>query len=789
MQNENETKFYESLQNTFVGSPANGSGGYINLLRIKEKYYKNILDVFKESVNGDAVVSADFKEDFFRILFSFFQKYFSECGCVYFVQSASWQKVYEKVYTDNEDVVLFWKTHMLYYVKSDIIFKNVFITVNKQNTTEDYVFYFDVDGFEQKQNNTKKELVFKYRETKVGKIKGIHDDKTGDKTFVFTVSYKEGNRKIDYQAEANEAQVDLQVLETAIAQFKKQTTVDFFINKDADRFLNEQLDLFLHQYLLETDSQFDQIRLNQIKAVKRHAQNLISFIGQFENELTRIWNKPKFVLNSYYVITIDLLAPVIVEKIAKHKNLKAQIAEWIERANVDDDFVFDPKEVSATHLPIRTKYFKDLEIEILAQFENLDEALDGRLIHSENYQALNTLKTRYNNQIQCVYIDPPFNTGNDFEYIDGYQDSTWLSIMNDRLSFVPIFLADNGSLYLHLDENANYYGRILCDKILTKNNEIIWNKGFRGTESKRILQHSHDTILYYSKENGSYIWNQPTEEYKDPNKGRYNKVDENGDKYALIKRTHTDGSTYYGKTYPKQEGKSANDVISYVPTMASTNRQRWASDLTQKPEELLQIFIEASSNVGDMIFDFFAGSGTTIATALKSKRKWIGVEMGEYQCNNVIIPRLMEILMKKGKHEPCGITDDVSWKGGGFFKYYDLEQYEDTLARMVYSKDKGDVFAKDVFNQYIFFADKKLTDILKIDGENINLDFDKLFEGKTIDLAETVSLLFGKPILKITADEVYLQGMDPIKINTAIMTNAEKVAFAKMIKELLWWGE
>jgi len=208
------------------------------------------------------------------------------------------------------------------------------------------------------------------------------------------------------------------------------------------------------------------------------------------------------------------------------------------------------------HLPIDTKHFKNLELKILGLFESLDQSLDGWLIKSENYQALNTILSKFKGKVQTIYIDPPFNTGDDFSYIDRFQDSTWLSILNDRINLGYKYLNEKSNFFLHLDENANHLGKMLLGNILnfTISNEIIWDKGFRGTESKGIFQHSHDTI-FMVKVSEDAIWNQPTQPYKDPNLNRYDKIDNEGRKYALIKRIRTDGTVYYGKTYPKEEGK------------------------------------------------------------------------------------------------------------------------------------------------------------------------------------------------------------------------------------------
>jgi adenine-specific DNA-methyltransferase len=144
MANINENKFYQALENIFTGANIEGESGYVNLLKIKSNYYTLILEQFKKEVVSQSIITDSFKEEFFDKLYSFFEKYFSESGSVYFVKTANWQRVYEQVYTDNKDVVLFWKTHMLYYVKSDILFQSIEMTLNDEKSKMEYHFFFDV---------------------------------------------------------------------------------------------------------------------------------------------------------------------------------------------------------------------------------------------------------------------------------------------------------------------------------------------------------------------------------------------------------------------------------------------------------------------------------------------------------------------------------------------------------------------------------------------------------------------------------------------------------------------
>ncbi|HHW70915.1 MAG TPA: hypothetical protein GX392_06230 [Clostridiales bacterium] len=135
-----EKRFYNALEDIFVGAKIEGDSGYVNLLKIKEKYYSKILKQFKREVDQCEIITGSFREEFFDKLYSFFEKYFSESGSVYFVKTANWQRVYERVYTDNKDVVLFWKTHMLYYVKSDILFQSIDVNIKDEESQTEYGF-------------------------------------------------------------------------------------------------------------------------------------------------------------------------------------------------------------------------------------------------------------------------------------------------------------------------------------------------------------------------------------------------------------------------------------------------------------------------------------------------------------------------------------------------------------------------------------------------------------------------------------------------------------------------
>ncbi|HIC87754.1 MAG TPA: site-specific DNA-methyltransferase, partial [Aquificae bacterium] len=347
---------------------------------------------------------------------------------------------------------------------------------------------------------------------------------------VFNVLYSERGRKTKLKDILKELKkkgivLDEETLERTFRVFERQNEVDYFINKNARGFLKEQFDLWFYQYIYSDETEFTERRVKQLKVLKEIAYKIIDFVGQFEDELVKIWQKPKFVLNSNYVITLDRIAKKeggieVIEKIVdrlieqkrefkgeldRWRSIKEnnrsyrerfeevgeignQVVEWYLLDLVDEDF--DPKGIliptitgknlnpEYKFLPVDTRYFKDLEVEILSLFDNLDEELDGWLIKSENWQALNTILPKFKEKVQTIYIDPPFNTGsNEFTmYINRFLDSAWITMMENRLRLAREFLKDTGSIFVRIDYHGNHYVRFLMDDIFGKENfrnEII----------------------------------------------------------------------------------------------------------------------------------------------------------------------------------------------------------------------------------------------------------------------------------------------------------------------------
>jgi len=501
-----ESKFLQALKDLFVGATIEGESGYINLMRVKARYFER--GVFPRLIQDiDAAVAPfpGFREELFDKLYDFFHRYFSESGSIYFRYTPLHERVYEKVYTDERDVALFYKTHMLYYVKTDRLFRSMDAVVDGIS------FHFDVHALEHKRANEKRGLVFEFQERR------------SDNRLVLTVSYSENGRKtkLDQMLRAVQrsgVRVEEETLERAMRLFERQSEVDFFINKDARAFLRQQFDLWLFQYLFEPEQRsqtlWSERRIRQVQVLKDTAYQIIDFIAQFEDELVRIWNKPKFVRGSHYIVTLERIAAqgeagqALLARFLAHPGLAAQVEEWRGLGMLDAETTWQVfgnppglAQLDQRHqfLPLDTRHFPDLEGELVALFDHLDDALDGWVIRSENYQALVTLHPKFRRRVKCIHVDPPYNTATSgFLYANTYQHASWLAMMQNRIEAGLDILTEDGSFLCHIDENEYEHLQLLFDTFPVPSvGTIIWDKRNPMLGRKGVAT-QHEYVLWRS---------------------------------------------------------------------------------------------------------------------------------------------------------------------------------------------------------------------------------------------------------------------------------------------------
>lgn len=870
-------KFFEILENTFVGERIEGRGGYVNLLKVKSEYFnRRVKPELEKLIEEKTQEFPEFREELLDRLYDFFHKYLNETGTPLMGLTPYYASVFDRIYGEK-DVKLYWKTSRHYYVKSDRLLKSMEIEV------ENFKIFFDVSTLEYKKANEKKALIYKYK-----------DYVKEHRKLILEVFYKEGNRETKIEEIRKEIKKKIglkrytseipsaEVIKKAIEHFEKQRKVDYFICKDAEKFLKEQFDLWMYQYVYgligqEGSTLWTEKRIKQLQVLKEIAHRIIDWIALFENELLKIWLKPRFVFNSNYVITLDRLEKKkggieVIKEIFEHPNIAEQIKEWKELKIIDEKFNKDEVFIKDLHgirlnpkyrfLPIDTKYFKDLEYKVLSLFDNLDEELDGLLIKSENFQAINTILPKFKGKVQTIYIDPPFNKEQDadYDYLVDYKDATWITMLENRISLGKELLSESGSIFVRCDYNGNMYVRLLLNEIFGEENfknEILINRKRQSIGTPTKFEVENEFLYFYSKNPDKvkrydiYVsrnlinmkWTSfLKQEERNPReriflgkklyppKGQHfslkqEKVDKLiKERYLRLKCKVCGAIYYYDEKDRKEEfweeiiknkkerfkfmdikedtkvyGVSKIDKclncgsddwkVEYLTSEKQKVTDNW-KDIpsyedtfgfkTQNSEALLKRVIEATSDEGDLVLDFFLGSGTTTAVAHKLRRKWIGVEMGEH-FYTVVLPRMKKVLA----YDKSGISKDKDVKekynenrAGGFFKYFELEQYEEILRTVKYKDIEREV--ENFPEKYIFTVDAKLLHSVEEEDGIPYFNPRKLYPNKKIDIAETLSLLKGLRIKRISEDLIEFENGEVIKLR-------EGKVELQHVAQALWW--
>ena len=835
--------FYSKLEDCYLGAKikqankdksANKSG-FTNLLDIKEKYFNYVKNYLEQRIDFQ---NSEDASEIYNKLFTFFDSYLNETGTPFFIDTPIYKNIYAKIYSNSKDTNLFYKTQNLYYVKSDIIFESLTLSDSKGK----YNFYFDASEFKQNSDNNKSKTFFKLHSIGFDEndIKQITIKVSNQKDLfpklsnIFKQNSNEFNEEFLKALDNNKIKINEEELKKIFRSYRKQNEIDFFIHKNAKAFLEEQFDLWMFNHLYK-DSQIQQWNPNAIKRmqeVRNIAYEIIYFIAKFEDELKEIWLKPKFAKNTEYVFSLDIIinkakdSKKLLDLIFKDKNFKNQIKEWKGLNLIDENFNISSLQRKIEEIekykfiPIDTKHLsREVKFELLSSFDNLEELLNGELIKSDNFQALNTIMPKYQDKIDLIYIDPPFNTGSDFEYKDKFQDSTWLSLMENRLELAKNLLSDKGSFYLHLDHNANYRGRELLNAIFGEENfirEIVWRIGWvSGFKTASEIIRNHDLIYLYAKNLSKNKINKlytTRFEYQPRFNDETLKEIKNELEALQIDKIEikkiVDKMQFLGmpKKYPLESTWNCNpyDKLNSVAIVSYSGEKiskllNTDEFLTQKPEALLQRIIKASSNQDSIILDFFAGSGTSVATAQKLGRKWLGVEMGEH-FYKVVIPRLKKVIAGF----QSGISKETEYKGGGAFRYYELESYEEALANCEYVLKIGNdkkinsipYNINDYYNENIDFYEgiidyrksrKLIKKLNKAENKPITINMSAEYR-EEFDIFQTIANLMNLKIKKLFLDK---NGVESCEYDNGEILNIENVDLYKYpkLKSLIWWRE
>ncbi len=550
-----------------------------------------------------------------------------------------------------------------------------------------------------------------------------------------------------------------------INQYTARNTMDYFIHRDLGGFLRRELDFYIKNEVMrlddieEADAPMVETYLDKIKALRGIAGKLIDFLAQLEDFRKKLWLKKKFVVETNYCITLDRVREDLYPEIAANE---AQHDEWVTLFAIDEierELLHPEYEKPLTeeflkankHLVVDTRFFdEEFKARLIDSIDDFDVKCDGLLIHSENFQALNLMRERFREQVKCVYIDPPYNTGGEgFIYKDGYPDSTWLCCLESRLIGLPVFMPAGASLWINIDDNEAHYLKVLCDSIFGRNSFIaanIWQKRY-SRENREAIGDVHDYIFTYSltplvfKEQRKKVelTEQQAKIYTNPNndpRGRWRGIPMTAQGYRAnqmyiittpagvahappagrcwstveseYKKLLKKGRIYFGK-----DNKTQPQIVRYLSEVEGIVPWTWwpheevghtdesKKELysllgkgigfdTPKPSRLLRRIIHIATDEKSHVLDYFAGSGSTAHAVIDLNRKDGGKR-------KYILVEMGDFFDTVLKPRVAKVVYSDSWKNGKpadrhagashCFKTIRLESYEDTLNNLRFDEN------------------------------------------------------------------------------------------------------
>lgn len=371
-------------------------------------------------------------------------------------------------------------------------------------------------------------------------------------------------------------------------------------------------------------------------------------------------------------------------------------------------------------------------LEEVSELSGGEVSTENMLIQGDNLDALKALLPYYAGQVKCIYIDPPYNTRSAFEhYDDNLEHSQWLAMIYPRLELLRELLAEEGSIWVSIDDNEGHYLKVIMDEVFGRRNFVancLWQKVYSERMDARGFSNSHDHLLVYQKSDIFKV-NQIS---KDQKASQFGFFDQAINKYYRRRSLRKEGSESRREDRPSMwyaiPAPDGSEILPIKPD-GTEGRWRWKKDNietnkdlleyvkkedrweiyvkqyleenptrppatlwfneevghnheaklevrsfnndevfdTPKPERLLKRIIELATNPGDLVLDSFLGSGTTAAVAHKMGRRYIGIEMGEHAVTHCA-PRLKKVI----EGEQGGISQVVNWQGGGGYRFYRL---------------------------------------------------------------------------------------------------------------------
>jgi len=723
---------------------------------------------------SDAVDTGALEAEVYDHLYSFFRRYYSEGD---FLSKRVYKPGVYAIPYEGEEVKLHWANADQYYIKTSEYLRDYAFRLRPEDEANPMRVHFKLADAAEGEHGNVKEQAGKERRFRLAPapFAAIED---GELVIRFT--YKpETEKQKDLNAEAEAAILALDDpalahwikalggphvradgtpsdntrLRVHLDRYTARNTFDYFIHKDLGGFLRRELDFYIKNEVMHLDDVENETAprveqyLSKIKVIRRIAHKIIDFLAQLEDFQKKLWLKKKFVVETSYCIRLGLIPEEFYPEIAAND---AQREGWVRLCAIDQitgdlttpNFTAPLSvEFLKAHptLMVDTRHFKTSFVtSVLQRLDTLDEYIDGIIVHSDAFHALSLLQMRFNEHVKCVYIDPPFNTGqDDFPYKDSYQHSSWMSMMADRAELARGLLSDIGLFSVQIGDEESARLRILLDELFAeRKNSSVVRRGIKNVQAQFSdidrLARGHDIVHSYCKRSGIRLrhlkqmletsrpgkWDtfwrgtdRPTMRYELfgqlPETGQWRWEEQRAKRavknydyfleheaqtktldewYAAnlqcgidldFVRLNDDGVVQY--YVPPQGFKLVSDNWLDIPASGSVT-----GFAHEKSLALLQRIISWSTEPGDYVLDYFAGSGSTGHAAFTmpdGPRRFILVEADSY-VDTLLLPRLKKVSYtpewKDGKLGRFATAEEAE-RSPRIMKVVRLESYEDTL--------------------------------------------------------------------------------------------------------------
>jgi adenine-specific DNA-methyltransferase len=533
-----------------IADDAIDADGKLAEAHAKTKLGKQYLDL--QAKAAGATTSAELEAQVFNHLWAFFSRYYDN-GDFLSTRRYSRREKYAIPY-NGEEVYLHWANRDQYYIKTGenftdyqwkagdvtVLFKLVQAETEKDNVKSDTKRLFVPRLDEVAVDKKVVTLPFEYRG--LTEQEGITFGKKSQQDAIIAAALESLPRRralkdasavlaaVMAEYRKTEKGESVSRLEHHLRRYTGKNTRDYFIHKDLEGFLTRELDFYLKNDVLALDDlaaggvERAEGWFQLLEAIRAVGGKIIAFLAQIENFQKRIFEKRKFVTETNYCFTLDRVPKALWPQILKNK---AQIEEWKRLYSIQDLKGYsDPLKPAFLEawpsLMIDTRFFgNDAEFldTLLAAQKDLEESMGGLLVHSENFQALNLLLPRFREQVKCIYIDPPYNTGKDgFPYKDSYRHSSWLAMACGRARLLRELMNGSAMLFWSLDTNENHRFAAMMEEQFGAANclgNIVWRNARDNNPTQVAVEHEYVACFIRSSAGLAQPWKSPVSDAKE----------------------------------------------------------------------------------------------------------------------------------------------------------------------------------------------------------------------------------------------------------------------------------